>query len=92
MIATFFGYAIDPAELRRRNGLSMKGATLRELVAVAPALGVALADGRLTDTEAERVNRVVEEQGPFWIELAVWLSLFEAARLSIEHRTAIRFG
>ena len=28
MIATFFGYAIEPVDLRRRYGLSMKGATL----------------------------------------------------------------
>jgi hypothetical protein len=30
-------------------------------------------------------------EGPFWTELAVWISLFEAARLSIKHKTAICF-
>jgi hypothetical protein len=64
---------------------------MRELVAVAPSLGIALSNGVLADSEADRINREVEVEGPFWIEKAVWLSLFEAARLSIEHHTAICF-
>lgn len=65
---------------------------MRELVAVAPVLGIRLSRGQLSDPEANRIGDVVEAEGPFWIELAVWLSLFEAARLSIEHRTAVCFG
>jgi hypothetical protein len=65
---------------------------MRELVAVAPLLGIKLVRRRLGDAEAGRINRRVKRQGRFWIELAVWLSLFEAARLSIEHGTAIRFA
>ena len=64
---------------------------MRELVAVAPFLGVTLKNGRLTDAEAMRINEVVAEEGPFGIELAVWLSLLEATRLSIQHGTAICF-
>ena len=64
---------------------------MRELVAVAPFLGISLSDGALTDTEAERINGIVEADGAFWIELAVWISLFEAARLSVDHKTAVCF-
>jgi ATP-binding cassette, subfamily B, bacterial CvaB/MchF/RaxB len=56
MIATFFGYAIDPAELRRRYGLSMKGATLRELVAVADQLAMAARPVRLELEELSRLK------------------------------------
>jgi ATP-binding cassette subfamily B protein RaxB len=47
MIATFFGYAIEPADLRRRYGVSMKGASLRELVAIADQLAMASRPVRL---------------------------------------------
>ena len=47
MIATFFGYAIEPSDLRRRYGLSMKGASLRELVAIADQLAMASRPVRL---------------------------------------------
>ncbi len=56
-----------------------------------PSLGIALDGGTLSDEEADRINSVVRATGLFWIELGVWLSLFEAARLSIQHRTAICF-
>lgn len=65
---------------------------MRELVAIAPFLGITLQGNSLSDAEAERINSGLEHEGPFWIESSVWLSLFEAARLSIEHRTAISFG
>jgi hypothetical protein len=64
----------------------------KELVAVAPALGIRLENENLDDAEAERINGGVEAEGPLWIEKAVWLSLYEAARLSIEHKTAICFS
>ncbi len=56
MIATFFGYAIEPAELRRRYGLSMKGATLRELVAIADQLAMASRPVRLELEELPLLN------------------------------------
>ena len=64
---------------------------MRELVTVAPFLGITLTSRELSEGEAARINTIVLADGPFWIELAVWFSLFEAARLSIEHRTAICF-
>jgi hypothetical protein len=71
--------------------LGSSQALMRELIEVAPALGITLDGGQLSDAEADRINSVVEASGPFEIELAVWLSLFEAARLSIQHGTAICF-
>ena len=60
----------------------------RELLKVAPVLGIDVGDD-LSDEEAERLNALISaEEGP-WIELAVWLSHWEAARLSIAHNTAI---
>jgi len=64
---------------------------MRELLEVAPYLGISVPNGILSDAEAERINAIIEVEVPFWIEMTVWLSLFEAARLSIEHRTAICF-
>lgn len=64
----------------------------RELIALAPALGIGLKNGQLSDQEAEKINRDVEVETPLWIEKAVWLSLFEAARLSIQYKTAICFA
>ena len=56
MIATFFGYAINPVELRRRYGLSMKGATLRDLVAVADQLAMAARPVRLELEELSQLR------------------------------------
>lgn len=66
---------------------------LRELVTIAPFLGIKLEDGRLSDAEANRIKQLIAEPNtPFFLEIEVWLALFEAASLSIEHRTAIVFG
>jgi len=65
---------------------------MEELVSVAPKLGITLEGGRLSDAEAVNINEIGENEGPMWIEKTVWLSLFEAARLSIEHKTAICFS
>jgi hypothetical protein len=72
--------------------LGSSQALMRELIAVAPSLGIGLSAGRLSDEEAARIDEIVETEGPFWIEHMVWISLFEAARLSIEHKTAICFS
>ncbi len=64
---------------------------LAELQAVAPALGIALEDGELSDDEAERLAGEIHAETGFWIEKAVWLDLFEAARLSVQHNAAIVF-
>lgn len=66
---------------------------MKELIAIAPKLGIKIVDGKLSDVEASTINQEVSEQkGGFWIEKLVWLSLFEAARLSIEYKSAIHFG
>ena len=64
---------------------------LEELVFVAPALGTRLDDGRLSDEEAERIDALIDEDDGLYREYVSWLLLYESARLSIEHRTAIVF-
>ena len=65
---------------------------LQELVFVAPALGIQLQAGQLSDDEAERVDAVACGGEGLHREFASWLALYEAARLSLEHRTAIVFS
>lgn len=78
---------------RIRGGLLGSSYMLQqELVAVAPALGIRLENGRLRDEDADQINGDVADEAPLWIEKAVWLSLFEAARLSIQHKSAICFS
>lgn len=64
---------------------------LEELVFVAPALGIRLDDGRLSDEEAERIDALIDEDDGLYREYVSWLLLYESARLSIEYRTAIVF-
>ena len=47
MIATFHGRYTDPAALRRAHGFSLKGATLRDVIAVADRIGLAARPLRL---------------------------------------------
>jgi hypothetical protein len=61
---------------------------LEELQKLAPLVGVTLERGRLSDGEAQRLNRELGDVDPFWREKAAWLLLFEAARLSVELRTS----
>ena len=63
---------------------------LRELIEVAPHIGIELIDDRPTPACLAEV-REIADSGPFWRERVVWDTLFEAATLSIEHRTAIVF-
>jgi hypothetical protein len=65
---------------------------VEELVFVAPALGIELHGSELSDQQAEEINSLLEARTGLFIEKIAWLSLFEAARLSIEHKTAIVFG
>jgi hypothetical protein len=67
---------------------SSQGAT-RELVAVAPLLGIRLTKGKLSNAMAAKINK--EEDGPFYQEREAWLILFEAFRLSIEHKASVCF-
>jgi len=63
-----------------------------ELIGVAAPLGITLHDGQLSDADATALAEEPQGEGPYWIERLVWLTLFEAARLSIEHGAAIHFG
>lgn len=65
---------------------------LRELIQAAPALGIMLENGKLSDAEAERINNVGESDEGLYRENTVWIALFEAARLSIKHNTLIVFS
>jgi len=64
---------------------------LEELVFVAPALGIRLTDGKLSDEEAERIDALIEDDDGLYREYMSWLLLYESARLSIAHKTAIVF-
>jgi len=63
-----------------------------ELVRVAPSLGIELQGHVLSDAEAARIGRLTLKDEGLYRELASWLALYEAARLSIEHGPAIVFG
>ena len=65
---------------------------MRELTEVAPGLGIELLGDQLTDAEAEKLDAEADTGAELWIERTVWLSLFEAARLSIRHKAAICFN
>ncbi len=66
---------------------------MNELIQVAPKLDIRLSHGCLSDDEANKLSKILElDNDDFWIEKTVWFSLFEAARLSIEYKTAICFS
>ena len=74
-------------------GIGSSVRLLGELTQIANPLGIALKNGKLSDTDAASIAEADEVNGgPFWIERLVWLTLYEASRLSIEHRAAIHFG
>ena len=56
MVATYFRYAVAPADLRRRYGVSMKGASLLELVMIAEQLAMASRPVRLELEELCQLN------------------------------------
>jgi len=65
---------------------------LEELVRVAPALGIRLSGDQLSDAEASRVDDLASKDEGLFRELASWLLLYESARQSIQHKTAIVFS
>lgn len=80
----------------RQDGLNgrMLGSSYRlyeELVFVAPALNIRIHEGRLSDDQAQEIDKLRDLGEGLATEKTVWLSLFEAARLSIEYKTAIVF-
>jgi ATP-binding cassette, subfamily B, bacterial CvaB/MchF/RaxB len=63
MVASYFGYESDLVDLRRRFGLSLKGATLKELIRIADQLGFATRPLRLEVDELYPVREVVTRAG-----------------------------
>jgi hypothetical protein len=70
--------------------LGSSHALLRELIEVAPHIGVALDNGRPTPA-CEAELQAIEDTGPLWRERLVWYTLFEAATISIKYNTLIVF-
>ncbi|MCU1648361.1 MAG: hypothetical protein JWN03_8636 [Nocardia sp.] len=66
-------------------------ALLRELVYVAPYLGITLVDGQLTDAEIDRLSEGFDDDAALYREKETWLLFYEAARVSVENRTIITF-
>jgi hypothetical protein len=64
---------------------------IEELVSIAPQVGIIIENGNLSDREVEKICQEREAESEFSNVKAVWLSLFEAARLSIESKSAILF-
>jgi hypothetical protein len=75
-------------------GAGMVGSSaglLRELRAIAPALGIALdAGGALSDAEAARLADA-GEASPWFREHVVWLALHEACVASVRHHLTVVF-
>lgn len=72
----------------------MLGSSVRlfsELAEVAPALGIKLENGQLSNEEAARLA-VDDESAPFWREQMVWLALYENARVSLANKSLIVFS
>jgi len=72
----------------------MLGSTQRllaELIEVAPAIGISLDGGVLSDAEAAKLAAEEEDSTPLWRERMVWLTLFESARVSLANGTMIVF-
>ncbi|MDP1979129.1 hypothetical protein [Undibacterium sp.] len=64
---------------------------MEELILVAPALGIQLNNGQLSDAEATRICEEAAQKASCYRELDSWIILFESARLSLTHKTAIVF-
>lgn len=83
---------LDPKHEIRGGVLGSSQRLQEELLLLADPLEIAVGDdGRLSDDIARVVSSQRPAGAPYAVERLVWLALFEAARLSIEHQTAIVF-
>lgn len=62
----------------------------RELITVAPLLGIEVIDGEVSDEQIELLNEL-DDDAPHFREKCVFATLWEACRLSIVYGTAIVF-
>lgn len=69
--------------------LGSSQAAMRELVQVAPLLGIRLRKGKLSDAVADEIN--ADRDTPLRAERYVWLKLFERFRHSIETGAVVTF-
>jgi hypothetical protein len=92
----FIDIVVDSKEKNRIPGgiLCSSYRLMEDLVFLAPKLGIDLSAGQLSDAEAKKVSVAQDPNSgdDFWNEKTAWLCLFEAARLSIEYKTAICFS
>lgn len=65
---------------------------LAELMKTAPLLGIELSEGKLSDEAAWAISKEADGSHPYWIERKVWLTMFEAFRVSVEHGCAVVYG
>jgi hypothetical protein len=88
-----FEDVLHPPEEARITG-GMVGSSqqlLRELLVVAPGIGIRCGDGGPSAADLEALAREDETSGPLWRERLVWLALFVVARGSVRYKTAIVF-
>lgn len=73
--------------------LGSSNAVMQELIGVAPLIGIELTEGELSDQQAAQLasENAHAETVEFGRERQVWFTLYEAAKHSIEHHTAIVF-
>ena len=72
----------EEAEVAGAGMVGSSNDLLRELIRIAPLIGVRLErDGTLSDAEAERVHR--DSGDPYEVEQTVWLALHESCLVSI---------
>ncbi|TXC75022.1 hypothetical protein FRC91_13080 [Bradymonadales bacterium TMQ1] len=82
----------DPKHKIRGGALGSSIRLREELLLLTDALEIEVdAEGNLDDDYAAELAAQRPAGQPFAIERLVWLSLYEAARLSIAHKTAITF-
>ncbi|MEC3919272.1 hypothetical protein [Nocardia sp. CDC160] len=89
-----FGEVLFPDEELALSGgmVGSSQALMRELVYVAPYLGIAFVDGELLDAEIDRIHDDGRDEHSLYRERLAWLLLYEAARVSVANSTIITFG
>jgi hypothetical protein len=67
---------------------------LHDLILVAPAIGIDLRNGILSDEHAQAIDNDIGSgiDTGLYRERGIWLGLYEAARISIAHKCAIAFA
>ncbi|WP_299779016.1 hypothetical protein [uncultured Formosa sp.] len=64
---------------------------LKELKSLTKHLGIGLDENNMV-TNIDELNKIISNEGDFWIEILVCVTLMDAAKFSIENNTAILFN